>query len=121
MALLIEYAVTGECASNWDKEKESPYFTERYASLRILGTPGKRIAVMDGFEQLNTNPRVLKAVASLSVGTIIGKAGTTAQVIGSIRYKLRLDEDALSVAQSLLDCLEIKDDSGESIAWISLH
>lgn len=121
LALLIEFAVTGDCSSDWKPEAETPYFKDHYAMLRILGIPGKTIVKMEGFEQLEQKcSRVLKCTKALSTGTIIGKAGTTAQVIGSIIYKFSDDEDPYDIANMLLNQLTIEDDSGESIAWISL-
>ena len=121
LALLIEFAVTGECYNHWEREKETPFFKEHYAMLRILGTPERRIAKMDGFDRLLQDGRVLVAKSSLSVGTVIGKAGTTAQVIGSVLYKFNKNEDAVKVANSILEQLTIEDDNGESIAWISVY
>lgn len=119
LALLIQFAVTGECAQDWDADRETPWFREHYGMLRILGTPGERIARMDGFEALSKLPRVLRASAALSVGTVIGKAGTTAQVIGSVLYKFSPEEGRRKVADDMLAHLDIENEKGESIAWIS--
>lgn len=120
LALLIEFAVTGSCAADWDAEKESPYFSERYAMLRIIGKPGETIARLDGFDTILSDPRVLRANAALSVGTEIGKSGTTAQVIGSILYKFKKEEDASAVAGEILGKLRVENEKGESIAFISI-
>ena len=88
--------------------------------LRILGTPGERIARMDGFEALSKVPRVLRASAALSPGTVVGKAGTTAQVIGSVLYKFLPEEGRRKVAEDMLSHLRIENEKGEPIAWISI-
>ena len=120
LALLIKYAVCGDCASDWDADKETPYFRDHCAMLRIIGIPNNTIAKMEGFETILSNPRVLRANASLTVGTEIGKSGTTAQVIGSILYKFTKEENAWDVANEILGQLCIENDKGESIAFISI-
>ena len=120
LALLIQFAVTGECARDWDADRETPWFRERYGMLRILGTPGERIARLDGFEALSHLPGVLRAGAALSPGTVVGKAGTTAQVIGTVLYKFSREEDRRQVADGMLSHLAIENEKGESIAWISM-
>ena len=120
LALLIEFAVTGSCASDWKPENETPYFRERCAMLRIIGVPGNTIAVMEGFDRLEEDPRVMYAHAALSQGTVIGKDGTTAQVIGSVQYKFSKQENALSVAEEILRQLRIENEKGESVAFISI-
>lgn len=121
LALLIQFAVTGNCRDDWNAERETPFFRERYAMLRILGTPGHTIARMDGFEELEKDERVLRSLPSLSVGTVIGKAGTTAQVIGSVLYRFHREDQAWDVAESILRRLTIQDETGRSIAWISIQ
>ena len=37
LALLIEFAVTGNSRESWDADKETPYFSNNYAMLRIIG------------------------------------------------------------------------------------
>lgn len=121
LALLVEFAVTGECGSDWDRDEESPFFNNHYAMLRILGTPGRRINKMQGFEKLRLNENVLVVTEALSEGMVIGEDGTTAQVIGSVLYKFKENDDALDVANSILEQLVIEDDNGESLAWISVY
>lgn len=121
LRLLIEFAVTGECRKNWNANKESPCFQERYAVLRIFGIPGRKIAKLEGFDTLLRDRRVLKASAALTEGTQIGKSGTTAQVIGSILYKFSAEEDRTAIAEELLSRLNIRDETGEPIAWISIE
>ena len=120
LALLIRFAVTGECARDWDADRETPWFREHYGMLRILGTPGERIAKLEGFEALSRVPGVLRASAALSPGTVVGKAGTTAQVIGSVLYKFAPEEGRRKVADGMLAHLAIENEKGESIAWMSI-
>ena len=120
LALLIEFAVTGSCAADWAADRETPRFRDRFATLRIIGKPGEYIAKMDGWEALARNPRVRRAAPELSVGMTVGKDGTTAQVLGSVAYKFSPDENARDVANAILAQLDIENEKGESIAWITL-
>ena len=120
LALLIEFAVTGSCAGDWDADRETPWFREHYASLRIIGRPGERIAKMEGWDTLVKDSRVRRAAPALSVGVTIGKDGTTAQVIGTVSYKFSPQEDARDVANGILARLAIENEKGEPIAEISL-
>jgi biotin carboxylase len=121
LALLIEYAVTGSCYDSWEYEKETPFFSCNCATLRILGKENKRIAKLEGFDKLSKDERVIRANASLSVGSQIGKSGTTAQVIGSVVYTFSRDEDRMKAAQSIFDQLTVEDEEGNPIAWITLQ
>lgn len=120
LALLIQFAVTGSCSDEWDKDKETPYFDERFATLRIIGEPGKVIDKLEGFDAILKNERVIKASSTKQVGDTIGQSGTTAQIIGKISYKFSKDENRAIVAQGMLNELKIEDENGQSIAWISI-
>lgn len=120
LALLIEFAVTGSCIKNWNADAETPYFTEKYAMLRVIGEPGKVIAKLEGFDTILNNDRVLKAYTSKQVGDTVGKSGTTAQVLGNVLYRFSQSEDSKAIAEDLLGQLKIEDENGHSIAWISI-
>lgn len=120
LALLIEFAVIGSCAADWNADAETPYFDEYCAMLRIIGKPDEKIAVLDGFDTIAELPRVLYAHAALSIGATIGKDGTTAQVIGSVLYKFTKQEDAQTVAEEILYHLKIENEKGESVAFVSI-
>lgn len=120
LGLLIEYAVTGSNEEDWNPDLETPYFQENCAMLRVLGTPGKKIARLDGFEELKKSNRVLKAYSAKHVGDVIGKDGTTPQVVGNILYKFSKEENRSKVAEELMSILRIEDDNGESIIWFTL-
>lgn len=121
LALLIEFALTGRCLEHWDASAENPYFNEKCAMLRIIGTPEKTISKLSGFDIIKNNDRVIKAYPALQEGDTIGKSGTTAQIIGNILYKFSKHEDCNVVAENLLSELTIEDENGESIAWVSLN
>lgn len=121
LGLLIEFALTGNCSKDWEAEKETPYFREHYAMLRILGIPGRVIHRMEGFKELAENARILTTAAVLPLGARIGKAGTTAQVVGTVQYRFSETEDAVDVAKELLNCLTVQDEAGNSIIWISIE
>lgn len=120
LGLLVEFAVNGSCREDWDAGAETPFFNEYCAMLRILGVPGKRIAVLDGFDDVLREDRVMKAYTAKHVGDTVGKDGTTPQVIGNILYKFSKSENRQKVAEELLSKLRIEDESGEPIGWITL-
>lgn len=119
-ALIIQYAVTGRCYEQWDKDKETPWFNEKCAMLRIIGKPRERIAKLEGFNEIILRDEVIMAHNVLHEGDIIGKSGTIAQTIGNVLYKFSGNKDPKTVAESMLNELTIENEFGESIAWISI-
>lgn len=120
LALLIEYAVTGNCRKSWDCEKETPFFKENIAMLRVIGTPGKIIKRLEGFEEIKSDKSVITAYSSKNIGDEIGKSGTTAQVVGNVLYRFSKDEDPHAAADKIISRLSVKDENGESIIWYSI-
>ena len=120
LALQIEFALTGTCKNHWEKEKENPLFTEKCAMLRIIGYPDKKIAAIKGFDEALNDPCVIKSYLALNQGSIIGKDGTTAQVVGNILYKFPQNESAYSAAERMFNKLIVADENGKSIAVISI-
>lgn len=120
LGLLLEFAVTGSNSDDWEPELETPLFEKNCAMLRVLGIPGRKIAKLDGFDELRNTDRVLKAYSAKHVGDTIGKDGTTPQVVGNILYTFSKNENRNSVAEELMNKLRIEDDIGESIIWFTL-
>lgn len=120
LGLLLRFAVTGSSREYWKSENETPYFGRNCAMLRVLGIPGKKIAVLEGFDELLKNERVIKAYAAKHTGDTIGKDATTPQVIGNILYTFSKSEDRLQTARELVSSLRIEDETGNSIAWFTL-
>ena len=121
MGLLIEFAVNGDCMADWDYESESPLMPVRYIMLRILGIPGKKIHKIEGFERLKKYDHVINSFQACSEGQIIGKAGTTAQVLGDILFKISEKSDIKEEADKLLKDLKILDETGNSLAFVALN
>ena len=120
LALQIEFALTGSCEKNWNYKNETPLFDETCAMLRIIGKPEKTISTIEGFDAALNDPDVIKSYQTLRQGEVIGKDGTTAQVIGNILYKFSKEEDAHSAADRMFNKLKITDENNESIAFISI-
>ena len=120
LALLIQFAVTGTCANDWAADEETPFFRQRYAMLWVFGKPGNRIAKMEGWDALAHDARVCHAAAALSVGTVVGNPGTTAQVLGRVTCRLSPGENVRDIAEALLSKLDIANEKGEQLAFVSL-
>ncbi len=120
LALQIEFALTGSCKGDWDMEKEDPCFEDRYAMLRIIGVPDKKIYRLEGFSDILADDNVIKCNMTKHAGDVIGKDGTTAQVLGSILYKFSKDCDKQAAADEIFSRLKIEDEDGNSIAFISI-
>lgn len=120
LALLIEFAVTGTCFNSWEYKKETPFFQKNCAMLRILGVPGKRINTISGFDELSKLDYVIKSYPVVNEGTIIGKSGTTAQVIGNVIYTFSKEKDRQAIADSIFKHIKVLDENGESMAWFTL-
>ena len=120
LGLMLRFAVTGSSREYWKSENETPYFGRNCAMLRVLGIPGKTIAVLEGFDELLKNDRVIKAYAAKHTGDTIGKDATTPQVIGNILYTFSKSEDRMQTARELVSSLRIEDETGQSVAWFTL-
>lgn len=120
LSLLIQFALTGTCATDWAADKETPCFRQRYVMLWVFGKPGNRIGKMEGWDALSHDARVCHAAPALSAGMVVGKTGTTAQVIGRVTCRLSPGENAHDVAKTLLSKLDIANEKGEQLAFVSL-
>lgn len=120
MGLLIEFALTGDCESSWNKENESPYFPETCAMVKLIGTPGKRIWKYEGVDRVQSRDGVIKIIPMLSVGDTIGPDGTTAQILATIWYKCSNGVDPIGLAHEIAKELVIEDVYGENLSRISI-
>lgn len=120
MGLLIEFALTGNCESSWNKNNENPFFKEVCAMVKLIGTPGKKIFKFDGIDRVQSRSDVIKIIPSLSIGDTIGADGTTAQALATIWYKCRSDVDPIELAHEIAKELVIEDEFGENLSRISI-
>lgn len=120
LALQIEFAVTGSCKEHWDYKQESPLFNDKYAMLRIIGHPETKIHSIAGFDEVARDNNVIKCYQTKHCGEIIGKDGTTDQVLGNILYKFSQNEHAQNAANRMFKNIKITDENDESIAFISI-
>ena len=87
--------------------------------MNIIGKPNNIIAEIKGFDTLPMiNNRVIKANARSTEGSLIGEDGTTAQMVGCVFYKFLSSENAKEIANEILNQLTVKNEKGESIAWV---
>ena len=114
LALLIEFAVTGETAS-YDSAKENPFFRDVCGMIHILGKPGGVIAKMDGVESIEELPYVLEVCRELSVGQTIGKGGTTAQTLLSVWLKAADWNEFDRRLEEIRSMLKVFDSEGNSL------
>lgn len=120
LALLLRYAVSGSCRNEWEADRETPFFSQNCAMLRILGVPGRKIAKIDGIDAVSSKSNVIKAYLAKKIGDTIGQDGTTTQIIGNIVYSFSKTEVPEEAAQKLFDCLSITDENGDNMAWFTL-
>lgn len=99
LELLIEFAVTGKTES-YNPEKETPYFKEVCGMVHIIGKAGAEIASVSGVSDIEKAEGVIDVCQKLREGQVIGKDGTTAQVLLSVwlkaenweKYDAKIDE-----------------------------
>lgn len=120
MALLIEYAVCGNCRTDWQADNETPYFKNECAMVKLIGTPGKKIYKFEGIEKVQSRDDVIQIIPMSSAGDVIGADGTTAQVLATIWYRCKHGSDPIKIAREIAEEMTIQDESGEVISRISI-
>lgn len=120
MSLMIEFAVTGSCYKSWDINKETPYFKNRCAMVKIIGTEGTTIGKYEGVEKLQKREDVIKVIPMLNPGDVVGADGTTSQILATIWYRCSTDSTPEEVAENIVNDLVIEDSEGMSIAKVSI-
>ncbi len=114
LKLLIEYAVTGKVC-NYTPGRDTPYFKDVCALMHIIGVPEQEIETDSGFDDVKKMEGVIAVVKARKKGDIIGKDGTTAQVLGSVWFKadgLQQLEEKYHAIHSLL---KYENHDGESL------
>lgn len=114
LALLIEFAVTGE-VNNYFPEKENPDFNECCGMIHIVGVPEKKIAVIEGLEEIEKLPNVLELSQELRPGRTVGKEGTTAQTLLSVWLKANSWEEYDELIKKIKSMLKVYDEEGNSL------
>lgn len=114
LALLIEFAVTGETLS-YEPEKENPYFRDYCGMVHIPGVPEKEIARIDGVDAIRALPNILEVTEELQVGQTIGRDGTTAQVLLSVWAKGKDYEGFKQTVEEVKSLLKVYDKDGNSL------
>ncbi|MCQ4022547.1 MULTISPECIES: acetyl-CoA carboxylase biotin carboxylase subunit family protein [unclassified Ruminococcus] len=120
MALLIEFAVSGNCRDSWKLDKETPYFENDCAMVKVIGTTGKVVHRFDGVDKVSEREEVIKIIPMCNIGDTVGADGTTAQVLATIWYRCKDGTNPEELAEDIASDLIIEDEQGESIARISI-
>lgn len=120
MALLIEFALTGDCGASWNKERENPFFRETCAMVKLIGTPMKKICRFEGIDRVKRRDDVIEIIPMLSIGDTVGADGTTAQILATIWYKCKAGADPIELAHAIAKELVIEDELGENLSRISI-
>ncbi len=114
LKLLIEFAVTGQVAA-YDPADETPYFKEMCALTHIIGKPGETVAAAEGYDALAALEGVIDVVQDICPAAVIGKDGTTAQVVATVWFKGHDLETLRSRANSFPAVLKIENAEGQSL------
>ena len=114
LALLIEYAVTGKTES-YDPKKENPHFKECCGMVHISGVPEKKIAKIDGLEEIRALPNILEVSEDLRVGQTVGKEGTTAQELLSVWVKGKDWNEYEQLIKTIESMYKVYDEHGNSL------
>lgn len=120
MSLMIEFAVTGSCRASWNANKETPYFKNSCAMVKIIGTEGAVIGKYEGIEKVQAREEVIKVIPMITPGDVVGADGTTAQILATLWYRCPLGSDPEEFAEYLAKDFVIEDTEGNSIAKISI-
>ena len=114
MALLIEFAVTGETKS-YDPGREDPFFHDYCGMIHIMGVPNQIIASVEGLDAIAELPFVLEVCEELRAGQTIGKDGTTAQTLVSVWVKGKDQQEFEKNVKTVRSFLKVRDSSGNSL------
>ncbi len=114
LALLIEFAVTGK-NDRYNPENENPYFKECCGMIHILGESGRVISHIDGIEKIKGLNWVLEVSQALKEKQMIGKDGTTAQIIMSVWLKAPDWNSYNKRVEMIKDILVVEDEKGKTL------
>lgn len=89
---LIHFAITGKMADYCIADIDNPKFKVLSCEVNILGKEGK-IARIEGIEYLKSLPEVINFSLLKNIGDIIGKDGTTSQMIAGMHLILNNTAD----------------------------
>lgn len=120
MALMIEFAIYGNCRISWKADNESPYFKNNCAMVKLIGAPGKVIKKFEGIEKVQKREDVIKIIPMCKIGDTIGADGTTAQVLAVIWYRCKRGTSPIEMAHRITEEIIVEDEIGNSISRISI-
>ena len=114
MAMLINFALTGQMAAEGMVEKINPFFPEEAYNISCLMKPGK-IAVIEGREKLESLPEVVHCFYSYQEGDVLGEEnwGRLAQIF--LRLQVTGGQDGYRKVTDVLKTFSVKDESGADL------
>ena len=120
MALLIRFALCGSCRQAWQPERETPRFPTDCAMVKLIGTPGAKVARITGVEAVRSRPDVISVIPRVEVGDTVGADGTTAQVLATIWYRCGEGKDPRGIAEEIAGQLRVEDEAGTPLGRVSI-
>ncbi len=111
---LIHFAITGKMADFDISDKENPCFKHVYCHLYLLGKEAK-IAWIEGMEELQKMPEIIRLSPMKNVGDKIGKDGTSAQKVLGLHLKLERREDIERILTYIKEYYHAYDGDGNDL------
>ena len=111
---LIHFSVTGKMADFDISDKENPCFKHVYCHLYLLGKEAK-IARIEGIEELQKMPEIIRLSPMKNVGDKIGKDGTIAQKVLGLHLKLKKREDIERILTYIKKYYHAYDEDGNDL------
>ena len=115
MSALIEFALTGKIDHDYGLQ-EDLYRLKGYhtVQLPITARPGK-IAVMDGLDEIQKNPKVTTAFQRYEVGETVPATGDVRQRICEVALVLEPEDSVSEYVSWVQSCLKVQDERGENM------
>ena len=111
---LMEFALTGSMGEHCEF---NPKFKKWYATLNVLGIPGKTIAEIKGVKELNTYPWLIHVAKRDGIGHTIpaDSAGTLVQDTTRIHLMADNKEDLIKRINKVNELYQMLDKDGNSV------
>lgn len=111
---LIYFAFYGKMAENNLSQQVSPLFKNICCQLSVLCKSDK-IGKIVGKSRLKENPEIIDSTFYYQEGDVIGKEGTTSQIVARLHIVVQNQQQLTNVIKSVKQTLSIINDKGENI------
>ena len=114
--LMINYALTGQMSDFDISTRINPYFKDWGCNITFLARPGK-IARIEGVDEINNTPGVIKLVLSYVEGETIPETATATliQVIARVFAVSSTKKELLEVMDKVHNYFKVFSDTGEEM------